>query len=81
MPQVSLYIDDVIMGEMKHSAAAEGVSLSRFAADAIRERIHFPKAVATEGRWDRLYGCLADDDSFARPVQLETHVIPPLDIA
>ena len=80
MPQVSLYIDDVMMGQMKRSAAAEGLSLSRYAADAIRERIDAPKHVAAEGYWDKLYGCLADDDSFTRPAQFETQPIPSLDV-
>lgn len=80
MPQLSLYIDDAVMNKMKHSASAEGVSLSRFAADAIRDRLGAPKAVAAEGRWDRLYGCLADDDSFTRPEQLETHPVQPLNL-
>ena len=79
MPQLSLYIDDVMMGRMKSSAAAEGLSLSRYAADAIRVRLDTPKRVAADGYWDRLYGCLSDDDSFVRPSQWETHPIPSLD--
>ena len=79
MPQLSLYIDDLMMGEMRAMASAEKRSLSRFAADAIRERLNAHKKVAAEGYWDRLYGCLADDDSFTRPPQLETRPIPPLD--
>ena len=81
MPQLSLYLDDVMMGEMKRSASAEGVSLSRYAAGAIRDKLHAPKLAAAEGRWDRLFGILADDDSFTRPPQLETCTIPPLDLA
>lgn len=80
MPQLSLYIDDVMMRHMRSSASAEGVSLSRFAANAIRERIETPRQVAADGYWDRLYGCLADDDTFVRPPQLETRPIPPLDM-
>ena len=79
MPQLSLYIDDVMMGEMKAGAAAHKQSLSKFAAEAIRERLQAPARIAAEGYWDRLYGCLADDDSFVRPPQLETQPIPPLD--
>ena len=80
MPQLSLYIDDMMMGEMRAMASAEKCSLSRFAADAIRDRLRAPKAKADEGYWDRLYGCLADDDSFTRPTPLETKPIPPLDL-
>ena len=80
MPQLSLYIDDVMLEEMKTSASAEGQSLSKYAAGAIRERLHAPQRVASEGYWDRLYGCLADDDSFVRPPQLETRPVPAIDI-
>lgn len=79
MPQLSLYVDDAMMDAMKRGAAAEGLSLSRFAASAIRERIEAPKRVAAEGYWEKLYGCLADDDSFVRPEQFETQPIPALD--
>ena len=81
MPQLSLYIDDVMMSRMKSSAAAEGLSLSRYAADAIRVRLEAPVRKAADGYWDRLYGCLADDDTFVRPEQWETHSIQPLDLA
>ena len=79
MPQLSLYVDDTLMDLMKRSAAAEGLSLSRYAARAIRECIEAPKHVAAEGYWEKLYGCLADDDTFVRPAQLETKPIPALD--
>ena len=81
MPQLSLYINDVMYDEMKGAASAEGLSLSRYAAEAIRNRLDAPKSVADTGLWNRLYGCLADDTSFTRPSPLETRPIPPLDIS
>lgn len=80
MPQLSLYVDDVTMDEMRTSASAEGVSLSRYAAGAIRERLDAPHHAVSTGYWDKLYGCLADDDSFVRPTQLETRAVPALDL-
>ncbi|MCR5846430.1 MAG: antitoxin [bacterium] len=80
MPQLSLYIDDATMGLMKRNASAEGVSLSRYAANAIREYIDAPKRVADDDYWDKLYGCLADDDSFGYPERYESDPIPALDL-
>ena len=80
MPQLSLYIDDAMMERMKSAASNEGLSFSRYAAEAIRDRLDGPRQIAQTGHWDRLYGCLADDDSFKRPEQFETAPIEPLDI-
>jgi len=80
MPQLSLYLDEAMMGEMKIGASAEGVSLSRFAANAIKDRLHTPNRIAADGHWERLYGLLANDDSFVRPDQLETHPVQPIDV-
>ena len=80
MPQLSLYIDDVMMGKMRNATTAEGLSLSRYAAEAIRERLESSKRITDEARWDTLYGCLAEEDSFVRPESLPTHSITALDV-
>lgn len=81
MPQLSLYVDDAMMSQLKESASAEGLSLSRFTAEAIRDRICARQGIVQDGRWDRLYGSLGDDDSFVRPKQLETRPIERLDVS
>jgi hypothetical protein len=68
MPQLSLYIDDDTMEMLRDGAKAEGVSLSRYAADAIVER-HSGAARRDEwpaGYWESVYGCL-DDPTFVAP--------------
>ena len=80
MPQLSLYIDDETMNAMRTRAASEGVSLSRYAADSIRERLESPNRCAASGYWDRLYGYLAGDGTFQRPEQWETRPVAPLDL-
>lgn len=80
MPQLSLYVDEATMTRMKSHASTEGVSLSKYAANAIRERIDAPRKIVDDGYWDKLYGCLADDDTFKRPAQLETKPIMAIDV-
>lgn len=69
MPQLSLYMNDAVMDSLRRCAAAEGVSLSSYAASVIRR--------ATDGSswpasyWESVYGCLPDgfsvDDSDLDP--------------
>ena len=68
MPQVSLYVDDATMTDLRAQARAEGVSLSKHVARrlAASTRTSTPSGLA-EGWLEGLYGCLADDDSFALP--------------
>lgn len=67
MPQLSLYIDDATMETLRSSAKAEDVSMSRYAADLIRNRAQL--GTWPNGYWDSIYGCLndatfsVDDDS------------------
>lgn len=61
MPQLSLYIDDATMETLRSSAAGEGVSMSKFAAELIRTRSE--SGAWPRGYWDSVYGCL-DDESF-----------------
>lgn len=72
MPQVSLYVDDQAMEELRADAAREGTSLSKYVAARIRRdsQLGVVSGAPTQ-LLDKLYGCLADDDSFARPPQLE----------
>ena len=74
MPQVSLYVEDELMEELRAGAAQEGVSLSKHVARRLRDgkvsyqgRCNTPSGLP-EGYFDRLYGCI-DDDSFVRPAQ------------
>ena len=71
MPQVSLYVDDATMDDLRTEAAREGVSLSKYVASRVRrhERADTPSGLPSSF-FENLYGCLADDDSFVRPPQL-----------
>ena len=60
MPQLSLYIDDTTMRTLRSSAQAENVSMSKYAASLIRERAQHGSW--PQGYWERVYGCLGDDD-------------------
>ena len=72
MPQVSLYVDEQLMSELRAEAASEGLSLSRHVAQRLREgsRCATPSGLP-DGYLDKLYGCLSDDDSLKRPDQLD----------
>ena len=61
MPQLSLYLDDATMETLRTSALGEGVSMSKYAANLIRNRAQFGGWPA--GYWESVYGCL-DDDTF-----------------
>ena len=74
MPQVSLYVEEGLMDELRSSASREGVSLSKHVARRLREgkasyqgRCNTPSGLP-EGYFERLYGCV-DDETFARPSQ------------
>ena len=74
MPQVSLYVEDELMDELRSGAAQEGVSLSKHVARRLRDgkasyqgRCDTPSGLP-ERYFDRLYGCI-DDDTFERPAQ------------
>ena len=81
MPQLSLYIDDDTMEMLRDGAKAEGVSLSRYAADAIVER-HSGAARRDEwpaGYWESVYGwtartCVAPEDPLIDYEQLNKKV-------
>lgn len=54
MAQLTLYLDDDTEARLKEAASAQGVSLSRWVADLIRERIAtaWPASVAElAGAW------------------------------
>lgn len=62
MPQLSLYIDDTTMDVLRTSALVEGVSMSKYAANLIRDRaLH---GSWPHGYWESVYGCLSDDLNF-----------------
>ncbi|HIY82754.1 MAG TPA: antitoxin [Candidatus Rubneribacter avistercoris] len=65
MPQLSLYLDEATMGELRKRASLRNVSLSKHVAELIRND------AATgwpEGYWD-LFGSVADS-SFVAPSEL-----------
>lgn len=70
MPQVSLYVDEPLMKALREEAASEGVSLSKHVAERLRNGSRCATASGLPaGYLEKLYGCLADDDTFARPEQ------------
>ena len=74
MPQVSLYVEDALMKELRAGAEREGTSLSKHVARRLRDDRALHQARCStpsghpEGYFDRLYGCV-NDDTFVRPVQ------------
>ena len=81
MPQVSLYVDDAMMSELRSGAAHEGVSLSKYVAKCLKTSAVHQARCSTpsgmpEGYYEHLYGCI-DDDSFVRPPQLDSSLDTP----
>jgi len=82
MPQVSLYVDDAMMDELRLQAAQEGVSLSKHVARRLKEgatgyqtRCNTPSGMPP-GHFERLYGCI-EDETFVRPAQLDYSLDAP----
>ena len=82
MPQVSLYVDDATMTQLRIDAASEGVSLSKHVARRLKEspagfrgRCDTPSGLPA-GFFERLYGCI-DDETFVRPAQLDASLDSP----
>ena len=67
MAQLSLYMTDDALQSLKADAEAMHESLSKYANRILAER-NTAASRWPDGYWD-LYGCIADDDSFARPAQ------------
>lgn len=66
MPQLSLYIDNDMMGLLRTGSQREGISLSKYGSQLIRGDA---KAAWPHGFWD-VYGSL-DDDTFVVPDELD----------
>ena len=66
MAQLSLYVDDSTMEDLRRDAAREGKTLSKFVAGVLRDR-------DTNGLWPPgffdLYGVCADD-TFVEPPEI-----------
>lgn len=82
MPQVSLYVDNALMQGLRADAEREGVSLSKYVAQRLREsravnreRCNTPSGMP-KGYFDRLYGCV-DDPTFAVPEELDFSLDAP----
>ena len=67
MPQLSLYLDEASMQQLRERARDEGVSLSKYAGAAIEQRVG--STGWPEGYWE-LYGSI-DDESLAAPADLD----------
>lgn len=68
MPQLSLYLDEPTMEELRADAAEAGLSLSKYVTGLIREKkTHrgWP-----EGYWEQVYGCITDP-TFVVPPELD----------
>ena len=62
MPQLSLYVDDATMETLRNSARGEGVSMSRYASNLIRNNARH--GGWPQGYWESVYGCLSGDLGF-----------------
>lgn len=66
MPQLSLYLNDAAMGQLRTQAKDSGRSLSRYVSQLILE--DSPSNGWPEGYWESVYGCL-QDESFRIPAE------------
>ena len=64
MAQISLYVDDEVLDELKERAAREGKSVSKLTAEIIEAD---RRSSAWPEGWFDLCGCMALDDSFVEP--------------
>ena len=68
MPQVSLYVDEATMADLRKQARAEGVSLSKHVARRLAQPAQTGTASGLPEGWlESLYGSLADVDGFDLP--------------
>ncbi|WP_165251869.1 hypothetical protein [Adlercreutzia sp. ZJ304] len=75
MSQVSLYLNDAAMAQLRSVCKKEQRSLSSYVSELImdnRNSTSWPK-----GYWDSVYGCL-NDDSFIVPPDLDAVTDGPL---
>lgn len=74
MPQLSLYLDDATMEEVRRNAEAADVSLSQYVSGVLKK--------ANSSTWPRgffdLYGSI-DDESFSEPAELPFELDAPRD--
>ena len=81
MPQVSLYVDDALMDELRADAALEGVSLSKHVARRLKDGKKSyrgrcdTKSGLPKGYFSELFGCI-DDDTFVVPPSLADRATP-----
>ncbi len=66
MPQLSLYLDDPTMEMLRTRARHQGISLSRYASQLIKQEE--ASGGWPEGYWDRAYGCLPDFPDISDPL-------------
>lgn len=75
MPQLSLYLNDETMKELRSNARKSGVSISKYVAGLISEKSS--SKGWPEGYWDSVYGSLKDD-SFQLPSELDPALDGPM---
>lgn len=68
MPQLSLYLNDAAMAQLRHDAEDSGASLSRYVSQLVMDKPH--RLGWPDGYWESVYGCL-EDDSFQVPPELD----------
>lgn len=73
MPQLSLYLDDLTMGVLRANARRETKSLSKYAADLIKQE----NVSAWPPSFWATYGAL-HDESFVVPIDIDVRLDGPL---
>ena len=74
MPQLSLFLDDAAMENLRLQSKRAGVSMSRFVSDLLRENSTGNRWPS--GYWDKVYGSLTDSTFI---VDGEAELDPALD--
>lgn len=68
MPQLSLYLNEPTMKDLRNDAREAGVSVSKYVAQLVVEKAS--RKGWPDGYWDEVYGSL-EDDSFQIPEELD----------
>ena len=74
MPQISLYVDEETMADLRNSAERRGTSISKYVGNLIK---HGPVREGYPEGYFSLYGCLSDE-ALDRPKDLMPDAVPPL---
>ena len=69
MPQLSLYLDDITMSNVRQNAARANSSLSTYVRDVLREQDKTDKTSLWPKGFFNLYGA-CDDETFVEPPEI-----------